>query len=438
MSNLYCGADKLPKGYKFGNMQECAERKQIRLFGLKRFDPRILKIVKKGEDPATREKLILKLTSLRGLIRRHKGRYETTKDERIRDESFKIWQKAEKDIKPIIAKLKKIEAQKKVIQEIKKKKVVPKKKKTILFSKKKMADELNFLKQASSQLEKDKTQLEKDIKTVEQLGPIIQPKPKQKKKYESSKSKYVKSPITGKMVTRKYYDRIVKEGKTQKKTSVKRSTKSSQKEVTIHTLAKPDLYGKVKSPLTGRMVTYKYYQRLINDGKVKLIKRPTIEYKKISTKQKKPYEYELEAEHPIPNITITHGKLFEIPTAKPKRLLRTQRNIPMDTRTFNDIIDIFPERIVNDIENTFGYITDKIDEILNKMKYTIDTNSDRYMALSNKLSKEYLKARRGIGSTFAVYLNKNKLNFNMSNDKIIDLLFQKYYPRYGELLTKFI
>jgi hypothetical protein len=112
MSSVYCGIGDVPKGYKRGNMTECVEKGQIRYYGIKKIDTRTLETAKNKElVPETRDKLIKRMTGLRGLIRRNKGRYETTKDSEKakKEEYYKLWQSAEKELKEVLAKLQKIE-----------------------------------------------------------------------------------------------------------------------------------------------------------------------------------------------------------------------------------------------------------------------------------------------------------------------------------------
>lgn len=50
MSNIYCGSkEKIPKGKKLGTMQECADKGQICLYGLKKVDSKIVNKTKKTE-----------------------------------------------------------------------------------------------------------------------------------------------------------------------------------------------------------------------------------------------------------------------------------------------------------------------------------------------------------------------------------------------------
>ena len=66
--NVYCGsASNPPKGSRFGSMQECIERNQIRRFGVKQIDSRMLASTSKVKDnPTSTDKVKLKLVGLRG------------------------------------------------------------------------------------------------------------------------------------------------------------------------------------------------------------------------------------------------------------------------------------------------------------------------------------------------------------------------------------
>src|SRR5438046_2750865 len=99
MSKVYCGVNtKVPKDHKRGTMRECAEKGQIRYYGIKKIDPKTMELAKKKDViPETREKLITMMVALRGTIRRNKGRYEGAKDSNAKDEYHKVWKKAEND-----------------------------------------------------------------------------------------------------------------------------------------------------------------------------------------------------------------------------------------------------------------------------------------------------------------------------------------------------
>ena len=44
MPDVFCGIGKVPPKAKLGSMKECAEKKQIRYYGVKKVDPKILEI----------------------------------------------------------------------------------------------------------------------------------------------------------------------------------------------------------------------------------------------------------------------------------------------------------------------------------------------------------------------------------------------------------
>ena len=111
MTAVYCGIGKIPKGHRRASLRECAEKGQIRYYGIKKIDPKSIYLSKqKDVIPESREKLLTKMTALRGTIRRNKGRYEGSKDKTAKEEYYKVWQAAEKDLVKVLAKLRKIEA----------------------------------------------------------------------------------------------------------------------------------------------------------------------------------------------------------------------------------------------------------------------------------------------------------------------------------------
>ncbi len=54
MTNIYCGANKVPKNKKLGSMSECAKKGQIRLYGLKKTDPITFKYIKEEKAKAVK------------------------------------------------------------------------------------------------------------------------------------------------------------------------------------------------------------------------------------------------------------------------------------------------------------------------------------------------------------------------------------------------
>jgi hypothetical protein len=109
MTTIYCGIAKIPKGSRLGTMRECAEKHQVRYYGKNKIDPKTIQLATdKKVIPETREKLILKLSGLRGTINRNKGRYEGSKDPKAKLEYYKIWKDAEKELIKVSNKIKKL------------------------------------------------------------------------------------------------------------------------------------------------------------------------------------------------------------------------------------------------------------------------------------------------------------------------------------------
>jgi hypothetical protein len=77
MSKAYCGIGKIPKTQKKGTMKECAEKKQVRLYGLYKIDPQL---VNPKAKPSSKEKKMGK-NDIRALIFKFKGRFQRLKAE---------------------------------------------------------------------------------------------------------------------------------------------------------------------------------------------------------------------------------------------------------------------------------------------------------------------------------------------------------------------
>jgi hypothetical protein len=72
MSKIYCGIGEVPKKSKRGSMEECVKLKQVRYYGLKKVDPRLINYgieIQKGK--ATRAELSKKKAGLSGKIKKY-------------------------------------------------------------------------------------------------------------------------------------------------------------------------------------------------------------------------------------------------------------------------------------------------------------------------------------------------------------------------------
>jgi hypothetical protein len=73
MSEIFCGIGKIPKGKRRGTMMECAQKKQIKLFGLYKIDPKILEEVDKVKlNEKTRSKLMIRTVSVSEQLKKDK------------------------------------------------------------------------------------------------------------------------------------------------------------------------------------------------------------------------------------------------------------------------------------------------------------------------------------------------------------------------------
>jgi len=165
MSKPYCGSGNIPKGSKNGTMKECAELNQVRLYGLNKIDRKTFDNVKmKKSLPETRDNLIIELVKNRGLFRTHSKRATDSKDSKVRSESKKIADNAEKMIKKVSAKLKKLEVKPKV-----KTKIKPKVKLDKDFEKLKKLEAKKPKKKIKTKI-KPKVKLDKDFKKLKKLN----------------------------------------------------------------------------------------------------------------------------------------------------------------------------------------------------------------------------------------------------------------------------
>lgn len=87
MSQIYCGIGKIPKSSRLGSMKECAEKKQIRYYGVKKVDSKLIEATKTkkkksdyGLESPGRRKLLSAMGSLRGKIKNIKRRIESEKN----------------------------------------------------------------------------------------------------------------------------------------------------------------------------------------------------------------------------------------------------------------------------------------------------------------------------------------------------------------------
>ena len=95
MSKINCGIGNLKKNQKRGSMKQCSDKGQIRYYGLKKVDKRIIDNLKKDKKmKISRGDILKKLTVLRVKIKNNKSKIMAEKDkekkEKLKDKTRKI------------------------------------------------------------------------------------------------------------------------------------------------------------------------------------------------------------------------------------------------------------------------------------------------------------------------------------------------------------
>jgi hypothetical protein len=133
MSEIYCGIEKIPKNKKRGSMKDCAEIGQIRYYGLKKVDSRLIEnaLNEKKLKASGTTKLDKKIEELNfdaaGLSGKLKKIQNQIKGEKNKDTKEKL----EKEVEKIKDKLKKIKQEVDAAEKQKKQKNGSKKTKKI-------------------------------------------------------------------------------------------------------------------------------------------------------------------------------------------------------------------------------------------------------------------------------------------------------------------
>jgi hypothetical protein len=123
MSNIFCGIGDVPKGKKRGSMAQCAEMGQIRYYGVKKVDQKLISSVIK--DKKTRsslkkttvdkklELLYTSMASATGQITKLKKQIAAEKDAKEKDKYKKELAKVEKKLQTIREQISDIKSQSK-------------------------------------------------------------------------------------------------------------------------------------------------------------------------------------------------------------------------------------------------------------------------------------------------------------------------------------
>lgn len=108
----YCSIGKVPKGQKLGSMKECLDKNQVRYWGVKKIDPKLLELGKKKKDSIeSLEKLYIKLVTLRGRIKGINKKLADEKDKKEKDKLNKELLDTKNELTKTSVKVKKLESQ---------------------------------------------------------------------------------------------------------------------------------------------------------------------------------------------------------------------------------------------------------------------------------------------------------------------------------------
>ena len=96
--DIFCGVGKVPSGKRRGTMKECFEKKQVRYWGVKKIDSRILSDYNKSDAIAeTKVKLVVDAAKIKGRLKRLERQMKIDDISKTEMESLKKQIKQHKD-----------------------------------------------------------------------------------------------------------------------------------------------------------------------------------------------------------------------------------------------------------------------------------------------------------------------------------------------------
>ncbi len=111
---IYCSIGPVPSGHKLGTMKECADKKQVRYWGVKKIDPKMLEASKKGSvKRESRDRIAVKMIGLRGKISKLTKQIKDEKDSAVKEKLKKDLVKARDELDVMAGKFKLLDQEKK-------------------------------------------------------------------------------------------------------------------------------------------------------------------------------------------------------------------------------------------------------------------------------------------------------------------------------------
>lgn len=117
---IHCGIKPVPKNHKLGTMQQCLEKNQVKYWGIKKVDPRMLeasKTIKKTKKVKSLDDIRIMQVSFRGKIKRKTIDLGKEKDTKKKEEITKEIRELRKQLDLVNAQAIKMEEERKIAQE---------------------------------------------------------------------------------------------------------------------------------------------------------------------------------------------------------------------------------------------------------------------------------------------------------------------------------
>ena len=104
---VFCGITQpIPKGYKLGSMKDCLDMKQVRYYGLKKIDSKLIESVNEKKD--SKKDLNDKIAALKGKIHKLKKDIDSSKNTTEKKKLIESFSITRKELIELDQKLKKI------------------------------------------------------------------------------------------------------------------------------------------------------------------------------------------------------------------------------------------------------------------------------------------------------------------------------------------
>lgn len=120
MSKIFCGVGDVPKGKKIGSMKDCTKAGQIRYYGLKKIDKRLVdEYLNKKKSSKKKTNLQNQINELKldyvgysGKLRKLDGQLRAEKDKKEKEKISKNIEATEKKLKRILDEINKLNKKK--------------------------------------------------------------------------------------------------------------------------------------------------------------------------------------------------------------------------------------------------------------------------------------------------------------------------------------